>query len=179
MPTSSFPITGKIYDRDGSTVINGVTVIVFDVTLGQKTSVTTNVLGEFIADLSNLASAWTEGDKLQITAFYGDGSARRSLSKRYTVKTSDGSYDIGNMILHAGEEPFGKATITYAHHTATANANVDFYDRNDNFVFNIRVLANSFAVAPIGYLGKIMDGGFIRVFGTETAGTSEVLTVWK
>ena len=50
---------------------------------------------------------------------------------------------------------------------------------NDNLVFRIETIAGETEALPIGYLGVKMDGGFIRIFESETSGRSEVLTVFK
>jgi hypothetical protein len=85
------------------------------------------------------------------------------------------------MVLHSGVEPFGTCFIVFTAHSNSAAGGlyVDFYDRNDNLVFRIESAAGSTSVYPIGYLGAKMDGGFIRVFESETAGESSVLTVVK
>jgi len=187
MPRTPYPIDGVVYDRDGTTLVSGATVIILDVNLNEKISAKTNASGEFLLDLANLTSDYSNGDKIQVTAVYGLGSAQRSLSKRHTVVTATGYYSAGDMVLHAGSEPFADSFITFVSHSNSHSAGlyVDFYDRkNDAFVFRVESTAASAttgdtAILPIGYLGVKMDGGFIRVFESETAGRSEVLTVFK
>lgn len=180
MPVTPYPVDGTVYDQDGSTAVNGATVIALDVTTQEKTSITTDSSGDFLLDLGNLASGWTVGDKMQITAFYKDGSARRSLTKRFTVSST--SHSCGSLVLHAGVEPFGTSHITFVSVTNSTAAGlyVDFYDRdNDIKVFRVEAITGTSIAFPIGYLGTRMDGGFVRVFESETSGELEVLTVVK
>jgi hypothetical protein len=181
MPSAPYPISGTVYDRDGSTAVAAI-VTILDTATHEKTSITCNSNGQFIIDAANLASGYTNGDHLQITASYGSGSGIRSLSKRHTIDTGTGSYDCGSIVLHSGEDSFLTCNITFASHTNSHSGNlyVDFYDRtNDNLVFRIETIAGETEALPIGYLGVKMDGGFIRIFESETSGRSEVLTVFK
>ena len=122
MPTyTPFPIDGIVLDIDGSTALNAAKVIVLNATTAERTSGITNSSGQFILDLANLTSGYSNGDKLQITAFYGTGTAIRSLSKRYTILLTDGAKALGNMILHEGEEHIGTCNITFAGIYASAD----------------------------------------------------------
>lgn len=175
-----YPVDGRIYDQNGSTAVNGATVVILNITSQEKISGSTDAAGDFLLDLANLTSGYLIGDRIQITAFYGDGSGRRSLSKRYTLAGT--SYSAGNFVLHSGEEPFGTCHITFVSLTNSTAGGlyVDFYDRsNDVKVFRIECLGGYYADFGIGYLGKRMDGGFIRVFESNTSGELEVLTVVK
>ena len=174
-----YPIDGTIYDLDGSTAVNQAQVVVLDSTSGERISMKTNSSGQFILDIANLASGYSNGDKLQITATYGSGSAIRSLSKRHTVDTGLGAYSVGSMVLHEGEEPFGTCTITFAGATSTTDQTVSWYDRNDNVVFKLSMLAKTTSTYPFGYLGQKMDGGFIRAFSSESTGVTKAVTIFK
>jgi len=182
MPVGSYPIDGLVYDVDGSTVVSGAVVIVLNVTTGERTSTTSNGIGGFILDLANLASGFTNLDKLQITASYGRGSGARSLSRRHTVNTAIGFYNAGNMVLHPGTDPFLTCHITFAGHSNahTAKLYVNFYDRTyDVLVFSIEAPLGGSAPFPFGYLGQKMDGGFIKIFEDETAGRSVTSVISK
>ena len=182
MPIPSYSINGKVYDRDGATVLENTIVIVLDVTTGERTSVKTNSVGEFILDLNNLASGYSNGDKLQITATYKSDGSIRSLSRRHTVDMGIGFVDLGNMVLHSGEEPLNTCHIVFASHTNSTGAGlyVDFYDRtNDVLIFRIEAPTGDSRQFSIGYLGKKMEGGFIRVFESEASGSSEALVISK
>jgi hypothetical protein len=182
MPSIPYPIDGIVYDIDGSTVVSGAMVVVLNTTTHEKTSTTTNSLGQFILDLANLTSGYSNSDKTQITAFYGTDSGQRCLSKRHTVDIGTGSYAIGDMVLHSGTEPIITCSITFAAHTNSHSGNlyVTYYDRtNDNLAFRIEALAGTTQPLPFGYLGKVMAGGFIRIFEDDTSGRSNSVEVWK
>ena len=181
MPVGPYPVDGRVYDMDGSTVITGATVIAFNVTTQEKTSITTDTSGDFIIDLANLASGYSNGDHIQLTAHYGISTGARTLSKRHTVNTSVGMWSPGDMVLHAGAEPFGTCFVTFAGVTAGSSArNVEFYDRTyDILVFKISAVANSTEQMSFGYLGQKMEGGFIRVFSSETSGDCYCSTIVK
>lgn len=180
MPFAPFPVDGTIKDRDGITVRAG-TVVVVNCTTGERISGTANASGQFILDLGNLTSGYTIGDHIHVTAFYGTGSGRRTLSKRFIITTGMSNYECGSMVLHSGEEKFDTCHIFFASVTNSTAGGlyVDFYDRNDNFVFRIECLGGYYADYAIGYVGVKMDNGFIRIWESETAGSLESLVVVK
>ena len=176
----AYPIDGTVYDRDGTTAV-AASVIAFNCTTTERTSVTCNASGQFILDLNNFPSGFTVGDHVQITAQYGNGEAVRSLSKRHTTSIA-GFYSIGSMVLHAGVEPISPNGVTWI--TAISHANstaakkyVDFYDRNDAFIFRVEAALGDTNSPHIQLPGVCMRNGFIRVFESETAGDSEVLVL--
>jgi len=180
MVYTPYPVDGVVYDVDGVNVVNNSTVVALNTTTGEKISMKTNSLGQFILDLANLTSGYSNGDALQVTATYGSGSAIRSLSKRHTVSTVAGAYAIGNMVLHPGEDHFGDCNLTFAFITSdTTTRYCDYYDRNDNLIFRISSIASSTAEMAFGYLGIRMDKGFIRVFSSETAGQCYSSAIYK
>ena len=176
-----YPIDGTVVDTDGSTAV-AATVVILNTTTAERISLTAETDGTFLLDLANLTSGYTNSDKIQITVFFGAGTAMRSLSRRHTVNTAQGSYSVGTMVLHWGADPFGSCYITFASHTNSSGAGlwVDFYDRiNDAKIMRIETATGNISTFPIGYLGVKADGGFIRIFESETSRNSEVLTVVK
>jgi len=176
-----FPIDGTVYDTDGSTVRPNAIVVILYTTTEERLSTTTDDNGQFILDISNFTSGYSNNDKLQITATYGSESGIRSISRRYTVNVGAGSYSIGNMILHEGEESLTTCSITFVSLTNSTSGGLytDFYDRNDNLVFRMECGAGLSIAFPIGYLGLKMDKGFIRVFESETSGSLKSMAVVK
>jgi hypothetical protein len=181
-PYIPYPIDGTVYDIDGSTKVAGATVIAFNVDTGERTSTTTDSSGDFLIDMANFASGYSDGDRIQGTISYGSGSGIRCMSRRHTIDTAVGAYSAGDVVLHPGTDPFLTCHITFAGHsnTHTAKLYVDFYDRtNDVLVFRIEAPLGGSASFPFGYLGQKMDGGFIKVFEDETAGRSVVSVISK
>ena len=185
MPSPPYTVSGTIYDIDGSTKLLAAQVTAYNVTTKEKTSVTSDVSGNFILSLSNLASGYTLGDRIVLSVQYGGGSssAVRSLSKRRTTADGDnGVWEVGNLVLHEGGEAWGTCYIAFAHHSNSSSGGlyVDFYDReNDVRVFRIECPAgDSESIFP-SWPGIKMDGGYIRIFESETAGESKVLTHWR
>lgn len=180
MVYSPYPVDGTVYDIDGVNLVNSAFVVALNATTGEKISMKTNSVGQFLLDLANLTSGYSNGDLLQVTATYGTGSGIRSLSKRHTVSTVAGAYAIGNMVLHPGEDHFGDCSITFAFITSdTSVRTCDYYDRNDNLVFRIGSIASSTGELAFGYLGIRMDKGFIRIFSSETASQCYSSAIYK
>lgn len=179
MPVNSYLINGTVYDLDGSTASDGAKVTIYNVTTKEKTSTTTNSSGQFLLDLANLASGYTIGDKIVLTAQIGTGSATRSLSKRKTTAAADNyEWSVGSIVLHEGMEQWGTCYIVQVAHTNSSAGGlyVDFYDRdNDVRIFRIEAAAGTTTNVLTQYPGIKMDGGFIRVFESETAAESKVL----
>lgn len=68
MPQAPFPISGKVYDTDGSTGLDEVTVEAFNLRTGQRISTTTNALGEYTVDLTEMSSEYANEDKILLIA---------------------------------------------------------------------------------------------------------------
>ena len=181
MAYTPFQVDGTVLDTDGSTAVNKAKVVILNTTTGERTAETTNSSGQFVGDLANLTSGYSNGDKIQTTVTYGTESSIRSLTKRFTVVLTDGSKALGNIILHPGEDPFTTCNITFAALTNSTAGGlyVDFYNRNDILVFRIDCGAATSIAFPIGYLGVKMDGGFVRVFESEASGSLNSLVVFK
>lgn len=182
MPVGPYPIAGKVYDIDGTTALQGATVIALNVTTGERTSVLTAVDGSFVLDLANLASAYTNADKIQVTAKYTTNANIRSLSRRHTVNTAVGMIDLSTMILHPGDDGFASCYIQYAgvSNIHSAVLRVDYYDRkNDVLLFHVSAGIGMTQGHNFGYTGFPVEGGFVRIYQDETAGRLSAPTVVK
>lgn len=189
MPVAPYPISGVVYDDNGTgstNLVDGATVIVRNVTKNEFEAVATNSAGEFLVDLANFTTDYSNSDRIQITAFFGAGSNEIVLDRRHTIDTAVGFYNAGNMILHPlGDHFFGnytpttyvskKALLSYSIANRTASAvQVHLYDRlNDRLVMAIVVPATTTINSQIGsYIGKEFDGGICVIYSDE--GTTSI-----
>ena len=91
MTTTPYPISGIVYDIDGSSVVEGATVTVYNETTGEELSesVTTNSNGEYTVDLANFPSGYSDGDVIVVKAT--KSGTDKIKEYRTTVDTSQGS----------------------------------------------------------------------------------------
>ena len=69
-----YPISGKIYDSDGTTLLANVKVICKNVTNNETQNQLTNASGEFTFDANNFTSGYSVGDEISLFASYGNYS---------------------------------------------------------------------------------------------------------
>jgi len=62
-------VTGKIYEANGSVVVNCTTVTITNARTGESSNTTGNVTGVYAFNLLNLPSGWAYGDTIQIKAY--------------------------------------------------------------------------------------------------------------
>jgi len=62
-------VTGKIYEANGSIVVNCTKVTITNARTGESSNTTGNVTGVYAFNLLNLPSGWAYGDTIQITAY--------------------------------------------------------------------------------------------------------------
>lgn len=79
-------IYGTLYEDDGTTPVASATVKARNESTAETISVTTNSLGQFLFDLSNLASGWTDRDTVTIYTIYTNYEGAESV----TIDTSSG-----------------------------------------------------------------------------------------
>ena len=75
-----YPISGIIYDTDGSTPINGATVRARNETTNEIISVNSNSSGEYVMDCANFASGYLETDKVTVYVIYSNLDASGTIS---------------------------------------------------------------------------------------------------
>lgn len=77
MTGTPYPISGKIYDTDGSTALQGVLVGARNITANEylpaSAQAVTNSSGEYTIDLANLTSGATKGDVIEVLVFKPSG----------------------------------------------------------------------------------------------------------
>jgi len=117
-----YPISGIVYDIDGSTAAVGAQVQVVDTTQG-KTMLTTSTdsNGAYMLDIGNLSSGYANGDNLYLIASWSDISEDTSATSydgpnkcefyRTTVNTTTGLEE-KNLVLRIGSYIRGDASIT-------------------------------------------------------------------
>lgn len=87
MPFSPYIIAGHCYQSDGSTVQAGAVVFVYNKTKDEIhhgndplfPDLITNSNGEYLVNLANYTTGWTEGDEVHISAYYEDTAQHRRL----------------------------------------------------------------------------------------------------
>lgn len=71
MAGTPHPVSGNIFDTDGTTPINNVRVSILNAVTNEAKAVLTNQSGEYLVDLANYPSGFTDGDDISIYASYG------------------------------------------------------------------------------------------------------------
>lgn len=69
MPRTPHPITGIVYDVDGTTTNNAV-MIIYNLNNGDTIQTKTDSSGVYLIDLANARKEWVEGQKILIRAYY-------------------------------------------------------------------------------------------------------------
>jgi len=67
-----FPISGKVYESDGTTIISNVLVICKNVSNNETQTQLSNSSGEFLFDAANFTSGYSVGNEISIFASYGN-----------------------------------------------------------------------------------------------------------
>jgi hypothetical protein len=74
MPSNPFPISGKIYSSDGTTILENVLIICKNVSNNETQTQLSNSSGEFLFDATNFTSGYKSGDEVSLFASYGNYS---------------------------------------------------------------------------------------------------------
>lgn len=179
MTLTPYPISGIVYDIDGTTALSGVIVKLRNITTGewlpQSAWSTTNSLGEYSIDIANLTgSGYSNNDKLQVTAY----TALKSMNFRHTVDTVTGFLN-QNMPLHHGGAIFSTAYLisAIAHNASATARTIQLFDRkNDTLILPIRVPANNTVPVYEGEVnGKYFEDGICVIY--EDTGTTSINSV--
>lgn len=181
MPVSSYPITGVIYDVDGSTLMSSGTVRVIDVTLGESVEGNIESDGSFSVDIVNLTSDYSNNDKLQVVAY--DTDKVKSTELRHTVNTTLDGYDAGTLYMHWTKPILGTSKLfglVISNKDDTNEYTVDFYDRtNDDKLLSCDVGVNSSFSPNLSFKGIKFDGGICVIRESDAANIVEVTMVVK
>jgi len=85
-----YPISGLVYDTDGTTLLQSVRVSLTNTTNTSSLDTTTNSSGEYLFDLANLSNGYSNGDIISLYVSYG----RYYTEVLHTVDTSSGIYAV-------------------------------------------------------------------------------------
>jgi hypothetical protein len=72
IPSTPFPIDGRVYDTDGTTALTGIAVICRNTTNNESMSTTTDSNGDFMFDAVNFTSGYSIGDEISLFTSYGN-----------------------------------------------------------------------------------------------------------
>jgi len=93
MTTTPYPISGIVYDIDGSSVVSGATVTAYNETTGEELPTnavaTTNDSRAYVIDLANFPSGYSDGDVIVVKAT--KSGTDKIKEYRTVVDTSQGS----------------------------------------------------------------------------------------
>ena len=93
-----FPVSGVIYDTNGTTALANVKVICMNVTTNESQSAISNASGQFMFDLSNSTSGYNTGNQISLLASYGN------YKKEVSFNVSGSAY-VQNLTLDTLIEP--------------------------------------------------------------------------
>ena len=168
MTTTPYPVSGTISDTDNSAAVSGASVTVFNRTTpgtnnSNYMSATTNSSGQYIIDLADMPSGYSNGDKLIISASYS-GCSVESL---HTIDTAAGSHT-ANMTLMSGTSGSGDSnyygvlhSVVFSH---SAAATIAFYEKNTGVEKLVLRLGSSGTTSVyLGPEGIHFNGGIVRV----------------
>lgn len=100
-----YPLSGLVKDVDGSTVLENIIVTAYDFNTKEYISSVTNSSGEYMLDLANLTSGYSNGDVIYLTAITNNTSNIKKYEHyRTTVSTSNGLEE-KNLTLRVGTDP--------------------------------------------------------------------------
>jgi len=101
MTTTPFPISGKVYDVDGSSVVGNIKVVAYDYTKDKSVETTTNSSGEYTLDLANIPGGYDLTDTIYLYAYTNGkhGVVRAILSSSDTSWEQDIYLKEGELVL--------------------------------------------------------------------------------
>ena len=80
-----YPISGILYDTDGTTALASATVKIRNENTNKTLTETTNSSGQYVFDCGNLEGGWTEGDKITIYVIYQNYDAAVTVTINLTT----------------------------------------------------------------------------------------------
>ncbi len=70
MPAGLYPISGILYNIDGTTAVASATVKIRNENINKTLTETTNSSGQYVFDCGNFKGGWTDGDKITLYVIY-------------------------------------------------------------------------------------------------------------
>ena len=102
MPATPFPVIGKVYDLDGTTLLTSGIVYAWNKNNDERTSSSINASGEYSLDLANLTSGYDTGDVIYLYVMDSEKNAviRAELDSGDDSWTQDLYMKTGELSLH-------------------------------------------------------------------------------
>lgn len=176
-PQIPYPITGLVYDVDGSTVIVSQEVEFYNLRNGQKTTDLTDSNGRYIIDLANMDGIYQDGDEILIRASRCDGEVFKLKEATITVDTSVGNTTQNlTLVNEIPEQPrnIDHKQIIRKVYDPVANAfKMISVDSAGNQIKTIRQRENL-----AGSAGSGSDGDSNRVFTLTTTNDVDIVEVY-
>lgn len=180
-----YPLTGIVYDTDGTTALVNATVRLIFVKKNDGTLVNeykewvTASDGSFSCNLadSDFDTDYDTGSKVQLVVYTGNKSTER----RHTVVAA-GGHDFGSMYAHYTKAILHdmKLMAGVIANTTAGGLRVDLYDRtNDDKIASMEILAGDSQPFNFSFLGLYFAGGVCVIRESDASGSLEVSLVVK
>lgn len=175
MPLSDpHSLSGKVYEKDGTTAVVGATVTAFDVTkqkwIEPTKIATTNAAGEYTLDAADINGGYDNGDEIQIVVI----GTRVTGDERHTIDTDVGSHEKDIIIRHGVAHCGGvhaKCIVVSNSTESTKPMYVDLYNRSETSrILRIWCEAGQTEVVSIPDRGMWFKGGICVEYEDDTAG---------
>ena len=173
MPNLPFPVTGYVYDIDGTTKLANATVTARNVTNGewlpQTAQGTTASDGEYAIDLGNFKSGWSDDDKIQLYVYKGDNLVA---CYRWQIETGTEEKD-QNLYAHTGRVSLSTCQLEgyIITNSSAGGLYVDLHDGDDEHVLRIEVAAGTTATwRSEKRRGVLFQNGICITGETESGG---------
>jgi len=166
------PVSGTLYDCDGSTAVASATVVVRNYTKGEQETATTDVSGQFTIDLGGFTTQWAANDFVYITA-YKDHKHAVAVCK---LATSQSSWEV-DLFFMPGDMPLSTCVLKRAICTTNATARTFCFIERDTNLMKLQVNVAASVTQPIN-LGKgvLFRGGFYLIRGAANSTVQEMST---
>lgn len=182
MPRTQYPISGVVYDTDGTTKMTSGIVVLINTTLDERISdESIESDGSFSVDAANTTTEYSNGDKLQVLIYNSNNT--KSTEFRHTLDTGETGYNKGDVYMHWTQSVLRTArlkSLVVSNKHDSNEYTVDLYNREDDEVLlTIDVGTNDTKSIFLGLEGLKFDGGICVIRQSDAANTVEVQMVVK
>jgi len=187
-PRQPYPISGTVYEEDGSTVLTDATVTIWSVTnqewMETDKESTTASDGTYVIDLADMPTAYANGDKIQVLIYKGN----KVIEYRHTVSTSTESHEETTATIAHIYPKSGKAYTErgiriisgFVSNSDSSNSQyVDFFDRANDEKHRVQVPKDDTISLNFIHVGKFFEKGYCIVFEDYTEDELDVCLVVK
>lgn len=182
MVNNPFLISGTIYDRSGTAIGSGYTVVLENATTHETLSVSTDSNGAYQIEGGNLTSGITANDIIFLSCVYKADQYGEIMAKVSAANITTGLWTTGNIycrnavkVVYSTGSSYGLVHVSCTGYTATAYT-IWILDRTNATGIDYRVKhviavpANSSAEAFVSPAPLLCDGGY-RIIQCATAPT--------